>query len=167
MVTVHKVGQQSHCTKQGKVLVIKYIPSNTTRQNHQPYAPRTYIVLIVGILIPQMCQQFNFRLGLHQKWFLGFDNLNGHFLVRFHILRPYYLSKRSLPDPFFDFIAIVKNFTGCDNVIVIFVIPSVIVGPTDPGGLLCPGGLFLGPGQSSRFSIFIIDGIDLFVRINQ
>ena len=104
-----------------------------------------------------MCQKFDFRLGLHEEWFFGLDDFDGDFSLGLCIFGPYDLSKGSLSNAFLDFVSSIKQFSSSDNIIVIFVVPSIVVGALS---LL----FFL---FSSGIPFLVIDSVDVFVSINE
>mmetsp|Transcript_12095 Transcript_12095/g.33488 ORF Transcript_12095/g.33488 Transcript_12095/m.33488 type:complete len:216 (+) Transcript_12095:483-1130(+) len=126
------------------------------------------IMLIFQILFIQMCQQLNFRLGLHQKGFLRFDNLDGYFVLGLQIFGPHYLPKASFANALLDAVPIVENFTALNDVVVILVIPPVVVGTAIAGvlGFVIVAGLG-GSILSSLIALFVVHGIDVLVSINE
>ena len=135
-------------------------------------------MLVFIVLVVEMGQQFDLCLGLDQKRLLRLDDLDRHIFSTFRILRPNDLTKGTFPDAFFDSIAPIEEFTTCDNVVIVLVVPSVIVSPSSwrsagcMRGRAAPAptatlGFSFGPGCPSSFSLFIVDCIDVFVGVDE
>lgn len=118
----------------------------------------TDIMLIVLILFPQMCKEFNFSFCLHEKGFLGLDNFNRHLALGLNVFGSHDLSKGSFPNAFLDAVSSVKQLPGCDNVIIIFVVPSIVVGAASFAFFFT---------FSACIPFLVVDGINVFVGINE
>ena len=97
-----------------------------------------------------MCKEFNFSFCLHEKRFLGLDNFNSHLSLGLDIFGPYDLSKGSFPDSFLDAISSVKQLPWRNNVIIVFVIPSIVVGAASFAFFLAMGVILAGPWRGGQ-----------------
>lgn len=145
------------------------------------------IVLIPSVFVVEMGQELDLSLGLYQKRLFRLDNLDGDILARFCVFRPDDLTERTFPNPFFDLIVPIEDLAACDKVVVVLIIPSMIVNPISCGryatsstscsccllsGSATPTGtttlgLAFGTRRPSSFSLFVVNSIDVFVRVNE
>ena len=89
----------------------------------------TNIVLIFDIFLVKMCQQLDLCLSLDQEGLLRLDDLDSYIFSILCVLCSDDLTKGTFPNPFLDSVAPIEELTTGDNIVIVFVVPSVVVSP--------------------------------------
>lgn len=84
-----------------------------------------------------------------------------------HIFGADNLAKGPLADALFDFVATVKHFSLRDNVVVVLIVPTIVVGASGTLSLFLRFRLLLGASSSPCVPLFVVNRVDVLVGINK
>mmetsp|Transcript_16533 Transcript_16533/g.47465 ORF Transcript_16533/g.47465 Transcript_16533/m.47465 type:complete len:534 (+) Transcript_16533:1279-2880(+) len=122
-------------------------------------------VLVPPVVLDEMDQEVDLRLGLDEEGFLALDDLDGHLAIRLLVDGPNDLPEGTLPYPLLEVVSSVEELPGLEDVVIVLIVEAVVVnactGHTDLLSL-CEGLL-----PSFLVPLLVVEGVDALVRLDE